>query len=161
MSVNRYRPHVLVLPEDDANRQLANGFHLQVAEARPRQMQVLEVAGCWHEVLDRFKSVHVPAMERCSSRLMVLLIDFDGDEDRLSDVRAAIPAHLNARVFILGVLTEPEALKADRGPYETIGLAMANDCRAGTNEIWGHHLLQHNGDELIRLRQHVAPILFG
>ena len=124
-------------------------------------MQVLEVAGGWHEVLDRFRSVHVPAMERCFSRLMVLLIDFDGDEDRLSHAKAAIPAHLNARVFILGVLTEPEALKADRGPYETIGLAMANDCRTGANEIWGHHLLQHNGDELIRLRQHVGPILFG
>ena len=28
MSVNKYLPHVLVLPEDDANRQLANGFLL-------------------------------------------------------------------------------------------------------------------------------------
>jgi hypothetical protein len=28
MSVNKYHPHVLVLPEDDANRQLANGFLL-------------------------------------------------------------------------------------------------------------------------------------
>ena len=28
MSVNRHQPHVLVLPEDDANRQLANGFRL-------------------------------------------------------------------------------------------------------------------------------------
>ena len=28
MSVNKYQPHVLVLPEDDANRQLANGFLL-------------------------------------------------------------------------------------------------------------------------------------
>jgi hypothetical protein len=28
MSVNKYLPHVLVLPEDDANRQMANGFFL-------------------------------------------------------------------------------------------------------------------------------------
>ena len=26
MSVNKYKPHVLLIPEDDANRQLANGF---------------------------------------------------------------------------------------------------------------------------------------
>jgi hypothetical protein len=26
--MNRYQPHVFVLPEDDANRQLANGFLL-------------------------------------------------------------------------------------------------------------------------------------
>lgn len=29
MSVNRARPHVLVLPEDDANRQIAVGFELE------------------------------------------------------------------------------------------------------------------------------------
>lgn len=31
MSVNKERPHVLILPEDDANRQLANGFQLDFA----------------------------------------------------------------------------------------------------------------------------------
>lgn len=29
--MNKYRPHVLVLPEDDANRQIANGFLLAPA----------------------------------------------------------------------------------------------------------------------------------
>ena len=65
MSVNKYQPHVLVLPEDDANRQLANGFHLQVAWTRQRQMQVLPVAGGWNEVLNLFKSEHVLEMDRC------------------------------------------------------------------------------------------------
>lgn len=40
--VNKYLPHVFVLPEDDANVQLANEFHLQVNQLR--QMQVLEPA---------------------------------------------------------------------------------------------------------------------
>ena len=40
MSVNKERPHVYVLPEDDANRQLAKGFQLQV-DQNERQMQVL------------------------------------------------------------------------------------------------------------------------
>jgi hypothetical protein len=41
-------------------------------------------------------------------------------------------------VFILGALSEPEALKrADLGSYESIGLAMAKDCREETERIWG------------------------
>jgi hypothetical protein len=30
MSVNKYQPHVLLLPEDDANTELANGFVLEI-----------------------------------------------------------------------------------------------------------------------------------
>ncbi len=37
--VNKYLPHVFVLPEDDANRQLANEFHVQINGLR--QMQLL------------------------------------------------------------------------------------------------------------------------
>jgi hypothetical protein len=29
MRINKYKPHILVLPEDDANRQIANGFILE------------------------------------------------------------------------------------------------------------------------------------
>ncbi len=161
MSVNKYLPHVLVLPEDDANSQLANGFHLQVEPARLRRMQVLPVAGGWNQVLDIFLSDHVAEMELNAQRFMVLLIDFDGREQRLQDARARIPGHLMERVFILGTLSEPEALKtADLGAYERIGLAMAQDCREQTETIWGHELLRHNAEELARLREHVRPILF-
>ena len=38
--MNRYKPHVLVVPEDDANRQLANGF-LQNPALNLRAIQVL------------------------------------------------------------------------------------------------------------------------
>jgi hypothetical protein len=44
MSVNKYQPHILVLPEDDANRQLANGFVLDQSVAT-RNIQVLEEVG--------------------------------------------------------------------------------------------------------------------
>ena len=160
MSVNRYQPHLLVLPEDDANRQLANGFHLNVDLVRQRRMQVLPVAGGWNEVLDRFQSVHVMEMVRRPNRLMVLLIDCDGNEERLRTARSIIPPDLADRVFVLGVLTDPEALKADLGAYEQIGSAMATDCREGTNKTWGHPLLQHNAAEVERLRTHVRQILF-
>jgi hypothetical protein len=160
MSVNKFKPHLLVLPEDDANRQLANGFVLDRFILN-RQIQVLPEAGGWTQVLGRFKSDHVIGMNRYSSRFMVLLIDFDGDEARLAKAKAEIPEHLAERVFILGALTKPEALRqASLGSYEEIGLAMAKDCREGTDAVWGHDLLRHNATELERLLQRVRPILF-
>jgi hypothetical protein len=161
MSVNKVQPHVFVLPEDDANRQLANGFHQQVDRAQQRQMMVLPVAGGWNKVLNSFESVHAAEMNRCPTRFMVLLIDFDGREDRLARAKARIPAELIDRVFILGSWTKPENLKsAGLGSYTTIGSNLARDCREDNNTTWGDQLLRHNASEMERLRQHVRPILF-
>ncbi|MCI0488072.1 MAG: hypothetical protein L0229_15890 [Blastocatellia bacterium] len=161
MSVNKNLPHVFVLPEDAANRQLAEGFRLEVDSTRYRQMDVLEVARGWHQVLHLFKSDHVAEMYRYSQRFMVLLIDFDGQQDRLNTAKATIPDDLTDRVFILGVWKEPEDLKrAKLGSYETIGSRLAQDCRDDEYTTWEHDLLRHNKDELDRLREHVRPILF-
>ena len=48
MMINKHKPHVFVLPEDDANRQLADAFHKDVDWNRYRQMQVLAEGG-WLE----------------------------------------------------------------------------------------------------------------
>lgn len=161
MSVNRYLPHVFVFPEDDANRQLANGFLLD-SSLQARRIQVLPEAGGWTSALERFQSEHVAAMERYPKRFFVLLIDFDNQkEERFHKVRTAIPEHLSERVFILGVLSQPEALRtAIPDSYEAIGLRMAKDCREQTYTIWGHDLLRHNATELDRLAKCVRPILF-
>jgi hypothetical protein len=73
-------------------------------------------------------------------------------------VKARIPEHLTDRVYALGASSEPEDLRVDLGSYETIGLAMAKDCREGTNTIWEHPFLRHNAGELDRLRG--RPIIF-
>ena len=155
--INRFRPHVLVLPEDDANRQLANGFllHSEIAS----QIQILEVAGGWMKVLICFQAVHINEMAKYPHRRMILLIDFDGDQERLTCAQSYIPENLRDRVFIIGVWTEPEALKAALGSYETIGLSIAKDCHAGIGASWDHALLRHNAGEVERLRQ-VREILF-
>jgi hypothetical protein len=160
MSVNKDRPHVFVLPEDDANRQLANGFHLHV-DFRPRQMMVLPEAGGWTRVLDLFEAVHVAELERHPPRFMILLIDFDNNTNRIAHAKSRIPTALNNRVFVLGSLSEPERLRqSGMGSYEEIGRKMAQDCRDETNETWGQHLLQHNATELDRLREEVRSIFF-
>ncbi len=43
MSANKYQPHLLILPEDDANRELANGFILNQA-INPRVVQIMPPA---------------------------------------------------------------------------------------------------------------------
>lgn len=161
MSVNKHLPHVFVLPEDDANRQIAKGFQLEVDWAKQRQMQVLEEAGGWVAVVERFLADHVAGMESNAGRFMVLLIDLDRQQTRQEDVRSKIPGHVANRVFVLGTLSEPEDLKsAGLGTYEAIGSALARDCRDETDTIWGHDLLRHNAGEVARLRERVRPILF-
>jgi hypothetical protein len=160
MSVNRYRPHVLVLPEDDANRQLANGFLLH-PDLPPRAIQVLEEVGGWKEVLLRFRTDHIAGMERYADRFIILLIDFDAQEGRLQYAKAGVPEQFSERVFFLGAWTEPEALKkALSRTYEEIGQDLARDCRDGNDNTWRHELLRHNAAELDRLRTSVRPILF-
>jgi len=161
MSVNKHYRHVFVLPEDRANLQMAEGFHREVPSQQQRQMQVLPVAGGWNKVLDLFESVHAMEMERWQERFMVLLFDFDGKQDRLTEAKAKIPARLAERVFVLGAFRTPEALtQAGLGSPEQIGHDLAGNCREGTDTLWRHPLLQHNAPELERLLQHVRPILF-
>uniref|UniRef100_Q029Y2 Uncharacterized protein n=1 Tax=Solibacter usitatus (strain Ellin6076) TaxID=234267 RepID=Q029Y2_SOLUE len=92
------------------------------------QIQVLLVAGGWLKLLDCFRGVHIREMARFAHRRMILLIDFDGDPERLTCAQSYIPENLKKRVFIVGVWTEPEDLKAALGSYENIGLSIAKDC---------------------------------
>lgn len=161
MSVNRYQPYVFVLPEDEKDRQLANGFWLELDLIRQRRMQVLQVARGWSRVVELFKVNHIDEMRRYPEQRMVLLIDFDDQEDRFDTVWEAVPNDLRDRVFILGAQGEPEDLqRAGLGSPETIGKGLAKDCREETDEIWGHDLLRRNASELDRLREQVRPILF-
>jgi hypothetical protein len=159
MSANRYQPHVLVLPEDDANTELANGFVLEVTH--DRRIQVLPEAGGWLSACERFTSEHVRGLREYPKRYFVLLIDFDGKNDRADKVRERIPEDLRDRVFLLGVQSEPEALKKDRfGSFEDIGRMLGKDCREQTKGVWMHDLLRHNISELDRMEQTVRSFLF-
>lgn len=161
MSPNQYKPHILVLPEDDANRQIANGF-LQSPNLNNRAIQVLPPAGGWQRTVEQFTNDYAPTMRKFPQRMIVLLIDFDNRENRLSYVESQIPDDLKERVFILGVQSEPENLKRDINKgFEEIGDVLAQDCSDNTNELWGHELLKHNKTELERMILSVKPFLFN
>lgn len=161
MSVNKHRPHLLVLPEDDADRQIANGFVLDL-NCNLRAIQVLNEAGGWEKVVGIFKSDYLPEMRKLSERRIVLLMDFDDKpEDRKSFVEREIPEDIKNRVFVLGVRSEPENLRNATGKkFEAIGAALAKDCAENKQDFWMHDLLKHNEPELHRLIEDVRPFLF-
>ncbi len=158
---NNYLPHIHVVPEDDANRQIVNGF-IQVPNVHNRAVKVLPLADGWDKPGKQFAKKYEPGMRKFSERMMVFLIDFDNNfEKRLSYVKSQIPPDLQARVFVLGVLSEPENLKtAINKNFEQIGEALAKDCPDHTNELWEHNLLKHNKAELDRMASSVKSFLF-
>lgn len=162
MSVNSYLPHLLVLPEDDANREMANGFLLDT-RVNDRRIQVFPVSGGWLKVIENFLKNHVKDMHNFPERRVALLLDFDDDMvNRSAYVRSQIPPAIGNRVFVLGVESEPERLKAacNKG-FEPIGEALAAECAEDETVLWSHALLQHNAAELARLTADVKPFLFG
>jgi hypothetical protein len=161
MSVDKYKPHLFILPEDDDNKNIANGFILD-SNMNNRAIQVLSVAGGWMKVVEKFTNDHIKSMRNYPHRNIVLIIDFDGFEDRFSYVESFIPDDIKNRVFILGVKLEPKDLKRDtQKSCEAIGKALAKDCSENKNELWGHHLLIHNKPELERMILSIKPFLFS
>jgi len=165
MSKNKYQAQVWVLPEDDANRQIAQGFTLDPA-VKPRSIHICPVAlSCrgWMKVRDSFDHEYNEKLLRHPLCSMVLLVDFDGQgTTRGEEVLSCVDAELGARVFVRGSHDEPERLKAAlRMSYEKIGRALAKECSDGTRTTWEHELLAHNRRELERMVAYVRPILFG
>lgn len=161
MSVNVYRPHVIVLPEDDANREIVNGFLLDPS-LQIRAIQVLPVAGGWVKVRTEFVASHTQQLRKYPARHLVLLIDFDGHEAcRRESFLEVIPSDVRERVYLLGTRDEPEPLRQECGiSLENVGGQLAHSCARGEVGLWGHMMLQHNQDEVDRLIQNVKPFLF-
>jgi hypothetical protein len=162
MSPDKFNFHVLVLPEDDADRQIANGFinHYSVNNGA---IQLLPSGKGWRKILDDVNTVYGPTMQNLPHRMLVLVMDFDNDRERLTYVRTQIPEALQSRIFVLGVIHDPESLR--RGikrtkTLEEIGEALAQECADNQQTFWNHELLRHNQPELKRLILSVKPFLF-
>jgi hypothetical protein len=100
-------------------------------------------------------------MRQYPERHLVLLLDFDGQNDRADRVKEKVPEDLRGRVFLLGVQSEPAALKkAGLGSFEEVGRRLGKECREGTKDVFTHDLLQQNASELDRLEKAVRGFLF-
>ena len=159
--MNKYAPHVYVIPEDDRDRQIADGFVLH-HDVKHTRIQVVPPAGGWFKVLDTFRDEYISKLRDYPAAHIVMLIDFDDQvEKRKADFENEIPNEFKTRVFVVGSKHNPETLKrALNIGFEEIGKSLANDCSAGTTEHWDHEQLQHNDPERQRLVQTVKPFLF-
>jgi hypothetical protein len=87
MSVNKYKPHIVLIPEDDANRQLAIGF-LQHYAVNTGVMDIRAPAGGWPEVLAIFQKEYVKYLHAYSNAHVCMLVDFDDNiEGRAAHLR--------------------------------------------------------------------------
>jgi hypothetical protein len=160
MSVNKYKPHVLVIPEDDANRQLAIGFRLHHT-VNARSVKIMTPAGGWHSVLEVFEEEYIPYLNAYSTAHVVLVVDFDDNEHRWEQCQQRIPESVRSRVFVIGSRDEPETIRRDlQISLEQIGLLLAGDCHKDDFGLWRTPHFEHNSSELERLVAAVKPIVF-
>jgi len=164
MSVNNYKLHLMVLPEDDANLDIANGFTLDSSfRMSTRSIQVLPPSGGWLKVLDDFTRNQLPIMKSNRNRHVLLIIDFDNDvKNRFEQIKGNIPQDVKDRVYVLGSKSEPEVLKTSLSmTYTKIGEMIYNQCPNLPKEnLWSHPLLEHNQAELQRLINNTSSFLF-
>jgi hypothetical protein len=159
VAVNRQRPHLFIVPEDDACRQIVNGFVLKLET--PRQIQIEAAAGGWIPTRDKVLEEHVPALGANPNRHVLVVVDFDHRNNRFEAMLEGIPENLRDRVFVLGSGGEPEDLKrAFNLHFEATGKALAEECRDDQPDKWTHELLSHNASELTRMRSALGAVLF-
>lgn len=159
--MNLYRPGLLVLPEDDAFRQVANGFaaHHGIASSR---IHVLAPAGGWQKVGSVFVRDEIPRLRKHERLRVLLLADFDGQgADGFERVFGNVPPDLCDRTFLLGPAQEAEQLKKElhESAFERVGGAFADGCPDDSNGLWDSPQLRHNKEELARLHASVAAFL--
>ncbi|MCI5150578.1 MAG: hypothetical protein D3916_14535, partial [Candidatus Electrothrix sp. MAN1_4] len=144
------------------NRQLANGFLLHHG-INQRTVQIRNLAGGCEKVLKKFQTDYLDGMKKYPCRTMLFLIDFDRKKERLKYIRSKIPQELTDRVFVLGVWSEPEKLKAKTGmtSFEQIGTSLTEGCPKSKNALWDDDLLRHNQAELERIIASTVSFLFS
>lgn len=168
MGVNNYQPHLLILSEDDAYKDMANGFFTHFAIISSG-VHIAKPAGGKAKLLDFFLQTHVTAVRKYQQRHVLLLLDLDGDLGCRPNIVKQIPTDIHERVFFLCSLNEAENIKKDlgSGKFEAIGEKLAEVCytdayaHAQPGNPWLCPQLEHNRDEVERLARAVRPFLFN
>ena len=101
--------------------------------------------------LQKYKSSHV-----------ALIVDFDGKRERGSEIKQLVGEGVRDRVFVIGVLTEPEKLRNATGiKFEQLGRQIAEGCKDSSIDFWQHDLLVHNIEEIRLLSGAIRDIFFN
>lgn len=112
--------------------------------------------------------MYLDEIRKYPGRHVLLLLDLDGNPDRISQIGETIPIGISDRVFSLCCLNEAESIKNDlgHGKFEDIGKKLAESCYNSTYDDqsgspWACSQLSHNRNELNRLATAVRPLLFS
>ena len=161
MSANKYTRHLIVIPEDQAVCDIVNGFSTYL-DANERQFSVYDLARGWERGRDTLLQLSEGYMRKYPYSYAVLIVDFDGNAHRGSEIKNQIPEEVRDRVFVVGVLNEPEDLKDSTGmKFEELGRQIAGGCKDSSIDFWkGQELLAHNVDEIRRLSEAVRDLFF-
>jgi len=157
MSVNREKWHLLVKPEDDANREIAIGFLNALEYPQQAKIQVDRPAGGYQKALEFILTAQ---LERYRHRRVLILIDFDNSVELRNQLVKRF-ASVSDRVFVLGSCPEAEDVRRELGRHlEECGEAVAKDCLTRKCEVWQLDCLKHNAAVLARLCPEIYRELF-
>lgn len=161
MSANKYTQHLIVIPEDQAIREIVNGFSTCL-DANERQFYVYDLARGWERGKETLLELSKGYMREYPNSYAVLIVDFDGNAHRGSEIKNQVPEEVRDRVFVVGVLNEPENLRNSTGMrFEQLGRQIAGGCKDSSIDFWERQeLLAHNVDEIRRLSEAVRDLFF-
>jgi hypothetical protein len=140
---------------------MVNGFST-LLEINERQFYVYDLARGWERGKETLLKLSKGYMREYPSSYALLIVDFDGNAHRGSEIKNQIPEEVRDRVFVVGVLNEPENLKNSTGmKFEQLGLQIAEGCKDSNIDFWERQeLLAHNVDEIRRLSKAVRNLFF-
>jgi hypothetical protein len=131
-------------------------------DANERQFSVYDLARGWERGKETLLQLSKGYMREYPNSYAVLIVDFDGNAHRGSEIKNQIPEEVRDRVFVVGVLNEPENLRNSTGmKFEQLGCQIAEGCKDSSIDFWERQeLLAHNVDEIRRLSEAVRDLFF-
>jgi len=150
--VDKFKPHLFIVPEDDADRQIAVGFQMHL-EAKG-EMQIVDVARGWLKVVGVIKDEYVPLLKNNLNSHVLGIIDCDKDADRIAEQLENFPEDIRNRIFLLGV-------RSAKMHFAEIGEKLADECYKDELDLWNHEMLSYSSSEALRAKDVLRELVFG
>ena len=158
--MNKFKPHLFIVPEDDADRQIAVGFQMHL-EAKG-EMQIVDVARGWLKVVGVIKDEYVPLLKNNLNSHVLGIIDCDKDVDRIAEQLENFPEDIRNRIFLLGVNENPQEFKRSaKMHFAEIGEKLADECYKDELDLWNHEMLSYSSSEALRAKDVLRELVFG
>ncbi len=158
MSVNLFKPHLVILPEDEKNRDIALAVQRHLPRAFANQIKIENPLRGWLKTLDAIDLVYQPNKDE---QYIVAVIDFDDNlEERHQMIakRFEENGYNKGHVFVIGAKSEAENVW-QMPILQDKTLRLENeDYLKFTDRFWTSDQLVHNRATLEALCQMVHKV---